>query len=76
MQVKIGPNPAEDQVLVKFPDNSLKTIILFNAAGIEVLKKSPSQKEDLLNIKQFPAGIYLLHIQGKNARSTFKILKH
>ncbi|WP_254411433.1 T9SS type A sorting domain-containing protein [Dyadobacter diqingensis] len=76
IQVVIGPNPAEDQVVVKFPDNALKTIIMLNSAGIEVLKKSTSLKEDFLNIRQFPAGIYLLHIEGKNTRSTFKILKH
>lgn len=75
-QVVVAPNPAQDLIVVKFPDVSLKNIILLNTAGIPVLKKSSSLKEDFLDIRQFPAGIYLLHVEGKNTRSTFKILKH
>lgn len=74
-RVTVAPNPADNRLLIKFPDAAERTIRLVNAGGVPMLFKRSSLLEDELNISQLPAGIYVLSIEGKNFKSAHKIIK-
>lgn len=73
--VSIAPNPVADDLIVKFADTSDKVIRLVNAAGISILTKSSSLKEETIKISHLPSGIYVLSVEGKHFKTAHKIIK-
>ena len=74
-RVIVAPNPVDHRLLIRFPDAAGRTIRLVNAGGIPMLTKHSVAMEDELNISQLPSGIYVLSVEGKNFKSTHKIIK-
>jgi hypothetical protein len=76
LSVHVAPNPVSEDMVVGFTDTSEKTMRLVNAAGITILSKSSSVKEEIINLGHLPSGIYVLSIVGKNFKTAHKIIKH
>jgi len=71
----IYPNPAKDNINIKFKDNSKKTIQLFDITGKIVIEQIISNDTFLqLNTTTFENGIFFLNITSNNNSITKKII--
>ncbi|MBF9141301.1 T9SS type A sorting domain-containing protein [Hymenobacter properus] len=76
-----APNPVESLLTVFMPADLQEAVqlSLSDASGKVLLTQSPQlhQLEQQLNLVDFAAGVYFLHVRGKrgNALQTFKIIK-
>ncbi len=76
-KVTVAPNPAQEMLHVTF-DNAaaLKQINLYDLNG-RVLRHLVSRKTaEEINIAALQSGIYILVVESKGRKSTFKIVKH
>ncbi|MCE7060940.1 T9SS type A sorting domain-containing protein [Dyadobacter sp. CY343] len=75
-KVTVAPNPAQEVLNVTFENAAaLKKIILYDLNG-RVLRQSESRKAaEELNIAALQSGIYVLMVESKGRKSTFKIVK-
>jgi enterochelin esterase-like enzyme len=72
--VKIYPNPTRSMLTVENPDgNSERNIRIFDITGREVL--TAKTKSNNIDVSHLPAGIYFVHIQGKEF-SVVKFIKY
>ncbi|TVQ16514.1 MAG: T9SS C-terminal target domain-containing protein [Bacteroidetes bacterium] len=56
----IFPNPATENIVVRFPQIQQGDVIVTDLNGREVFIRSMNDKELEINVSQFPAGIYIL----------------
>lgn len=76
-QVMLYPNPAKDFVNIRF-NAAGKTVLInvFNSAGRSVKMFSATAAENIqLNVSNFAAGTYLLHISDGEKTITAKLIK-
>lgn len=76
-QFVLFPNPANAQVQLSLSDNAgAAQIIVMNALGQVVISKMLSAKENTLtlDVKQLPAGAYLVNVKTAQGESTKKLL--
>lgn len=74
--ISIYPNPSSSHLNIKTQNGSISSIKIFNMLGN--LNCEFSEKNDsrfILNIEDYPAGIYFLEIQTKNETYAKKFLK-
>jgi len=69
----IYPNPARDQVTVRYPDifnQRDREVIIWNALGTEVkrLYRPPGQEEVPIDISGFPSGLYIAVLQSEEKK--------
>lgn len=74
-QVIVAPNPVQDILTVKSENGDDKTIQLISQSGAVVRILKTRQHEERLDIRNLPSGIYLLHIDAKGRKATFKVIK-
>jgi hypothetical protein len=74
-QVVVAPNPAHDILTVKSGSSDEKTIQLISQSGSAVRTIKTRQREETLDIRSLSPGIYLLHVNTKNKKATFKVIK-
>ncbi|WP_426294501.1 T9SS type A sorting domain-containing protein [Dyadobacter endophyticus] len=68
--VSLVPNPASDQFHVGAPDwGNISRIRITNLAGMEVYDSGNDAKQDI-DVRQFPAGMYIVEIVRKNGIAT------
>lgn len=70
-KIKIYPNPAADVIRID-PSNDLKGISIYDMSGNKYQVKA---ENGTVNIKNLPAGIYLIHILTKERNFTEKFTK-
>ena len=77
----INPNPVQQTAILHgmVSDNAFPLqLSCTNAAGKTIWQQTLKQPEDLplsLDFSRQPAGVYLLHIKGKDARQSLKVVK-
>lgn len=74
-EISLGPNPTDGLVTLRFETNTKRKLTLYNLTGIPVWIQSNSEKEKVLNMEQYPSGIYLLKIENKERVQIFRIVK-
>lgn len=72
-KIKIYPNPTSDILTISNPIGD--RIEIFDIAGKLVLFASVSEQEQTLGTHDLSAGVYLVKMQEKNIRVTYKIIK-
>ena len=76
-QFVLSPNPVTENLTIEGPLSSVKTIVLYNLLGQEVLRLSPQgggQRVVFPEVAKLPSGIYFLHLQTRNGASVQKIV--
>jgi uncharacterized repeat protein (TIGR01451 family) len=73
--VSVFPNPADEVVNVRIKGNGWTEAVLSNAVGQVVLLQSLGNGNNMLNVAQLPAGIYLLNVRGSEGSTSMKIEK-
>lgn len=74
--LQIYPNPASNNITINLPKKT-SVLSIYNYAGQLVEQKTLGNNEQIiqLNVADFPSGIYLLQVQGKDAIHFKKIVK-
>jgi len=75
--IKIYPNPVSDHVVINIPE-IFKNIYLtvHNASGMEVLNRTLSNTNTILDLSHFPDNVYYFKFQIFGTTVTKKIIKH
>jgi hypothetical protein len=74
--IRIWPNPTKDILNIHLPgDFSEKAILITDLTGREILSHQTAQSRFEINVRNFPAGIYLLRVITRKAQSTQYFIK-
>jgi len=77
--VKIYPNPVTDELTVQFKNpQDVRTTVLFDNMGKSLESKGTHQIREgkvTFIMNSYPAGVYVVKVQGSTYLSTFKVLK-
>jgi len=76
-EMKIYPNPVENEVSVNFDSGRYHTIELLNLTGVSLQKFGipVNNNSATLNLAQLPKGTYIIMLKGNSGSVTKKILK-
>jgi hypothetical protein len=75
--VLIFPNPVTSKFTVYFNGNfSVEAMEVYDMTGKCILKRSPINAKEEIDISAEPAGIYFLQARAKNAALSLKIIKN
>ncbi len=72
----IYPNPATETLSLFFPNEHCHVLELFNASGHRMLSQPVSSEKLILNVSDFPQGIYLLRCVGEGKDLYEKVFIH
>jgi hypothetical protein len=75
IDAKVYPNPVTSNFSVDLPGDDTRSIKLFNSFGQKVLQLDDVKGNLNIDLSVFEAGFYYLHVQGKSAYLTEKIIK-
>src|SRR6185436_12187755 len=68
MNVQIFPNPAADNLIIRFPELMPVAIgtelIIFNTSGKEIFHKNLTGNPESINVRNYPEGIYFISIKN------------
>ncbi len=73
--IVIYPNPVTNNLLIVFPDAKSRILTMNNMGGKRMLNYTTYRNEELINMQQFPKGIYSLIIRNGELISILKIVK-
>jgi hypothetical protein len=76
--LSVYPNPVTDDLLLNITGDRVDNFgySLYDFSGKILLSAKPAKQPEVIGMGNFPAGIYLLKVTGKNESSqTFKIVK-
>lgn len=73
----IYPNPATDQVNIKFPAGKsfFATVTFKSSSGIKLFEKKMEAGDAVVDIANLPAGLYFIEISSADYRKVFKLVK-
>lgn len=74
-QISVGPNPTYGLITVRFETNLARKLTLYNLSGVPVWMQSNSEKETVLDMEQYPSGMYLLKLEQKGKSQILRIVK-
>ncbi|KFF15718.1 S8 family serine peptidase [Chryseobacterium sp. JM1] len=76
-QLKVYPNPAQDQINVRLTVKGEKASVIriYDASGKQVLIQSAVNGENIINISRIPAGAYILSVDSDSQKLSQKFIK-
>ena len=72
--VSVYPNPAHELFTVSGLEFSVEEMKMYNSLGEKVFSTAVNSKQQTVNCKQFPSGIYFLKLSNKTDSFTQKII--
>ncbi len=74
--IKIYPDPVESYLTVK-SDKNISRLTVLTLTGQKVIEKHLLNSNDILiDVKDLPSGIYVLHLKGKDFEKSINFIKH
>ncbi|WAC10284.1 T9SS type A sorting domain-containing protein [Dyadobacter pollutisoli] len=73
--IVIAPNPTQDFLQVKFESGSSRNIVLYNLSGTNLHQRVSRGTVENIDLRHLSSGIYILHIESKGQRASYKIIK-
>jgi hypothetical protein len=73
--ILIYPNPTRGELIVKSEELKVENIEIYDVVGKKLLTLN-SQLLTQIDLRQFPAGVYFIHIQTTTGTITQKIIKN
>lgn len=76
-RIEVWPNPAEEFIIVTFPENSTpRTTITISDISGKILLSANSfmEKEMALNVQSIKPGLYFVHVQNQEISSVKKLI--
>lgn len=74
-QLKVFPNPVQDYLNISF-DKNIISVVVYNAAGQEVLVKAINSNKGAVDFSALPSGVYMVKVNTVNdIIRTVKVIK-
>lgn len=73
--LKVYPNPSKNNVNI-ISDDVITAITVTNISGQKLLETNTSSNHVLLDLKEYPDGIYFVNVQSEQKSKTVKIIKN
>ncbi|WP_221390360.1 T9SS type A sorting domain-containing protein [Dyadobacter sp. NIV53] len=74
-KMSVAPNPTQDYILLRFESVSPRHYTLYNLQGISIQNRPIREKEEQIDIRNIPSGIYILQVEEAKMKTAFKIIK-
>ena len=74
LESEIYPNPV-DNILIINAEDDIQHISIYNILSVKVMEMAINNKEAVIDLSELTEGMYMIEIQGKNARSIKKFTK-
>ena len=74
--IEIFPNPATDQLQIRYHTEQLTGITITNSIGQLMLQQPIHNELTTLNVKELPAGIYIITLNRKAGNTIHKFVKN
>lgn len=65
-KVSVSPVPMTDKLNLNFENEAARTILIFDAAGKQVVHENVTAKSPIVNTATLPSGVYILQILESN----------
>ncbi|MEZ5030706.1 MAG: T9SS type A sorting domain-containing protein [Saprospiraceae bacterium] len=76
-QVTLQPNPVQDYLHIQVSDDHLiQTLEVFNNLGLKMPVHSPSYEKNMIDVSNYPSGIYHLKLSTKSSTYTKVFIKN
>ncbi len=75
LDMEVYPNPTSEQITVRFVDFDGASVSIYNNAGQLLYTKSLSEEETLIDVQDYPRGIYHIHVTYNGRCRTRKLVK-
>lgn len=73
--ILVYPNPVTNNLNIVFPDAKSRILTFNNITGKFMLEYQTNKKEEIINMQQFPMGVYPLTIKDGSISNVIKIIK-
>ncbi len=73
-EVRMYPNPARDTFNIKSSNKEIKTISIFNILGKQVMSLHPNSLTTIVDVSNFPSGIYIAKISTLSGFGSIKLV--
>lgn len=70
------PNPTTDWLQIQWPEEEVATVSCWNTQGKMVMLHILNRKNPTLDMRQLPAGHYMLHVRTRQKTHTGWLVKH
>lgn len=70
----VYPNPAQDFIKIRFPENKIASVSVFNTNGQQKLNKILYNKNNTLETGRLGTGLYFIRIETDGRTITEKII--
>jgi uncharacterized protein (TIGR02145 family) len=74
-QFNIYPNPANDWIIINLEKSTETELSIYESGGKLVLRKQLNQPGTVINIENFPEGIYIVTIKNSEGIMQIKLIK-
>ncbi|MNL63431.1 hypothetical protein D3C87_1875690 [compost metagenome] len=74
-QMSVGPNPASGMVTIRFKTSVRRNLFLYNMSGAQIWTKTSSGSEEVIDMSQYPSGIYLFKAEHNGKLQLFRVLR-
>lgn len=72
----IYPNPSKDSVTLSSKNKNLKTVVLFDILGNQILLLQPNSRATTINVSDLASGIYIAKIETEAGFGSLKLIKN
>lgn len=73
--VSIGPNPASESLSVRVDGGNAWKLEILSGLGVCVKSFDVSSEETIIDLREFPAGLYILRLSVQNAQIERRLLR-
>lgn len=74
LESEIYPNPVDNMLIINAEDD-IQHISIYNILSVKVMEMAINNKEAVIDLSNLSEGMYMIEIQGKNAKSIKKFTK-
>lgn len=73
-KLQVFPNPTDDILIVELPDRGVKSVVLYDLKGMVITENNynSSQSSTVLNLRNIPAGMYLIHVEDYDGKQCYR----
>jgi hypothetical protein len=74
-RIEIGPNPATEFITIRTTGKHFQSVEIFSITGSKVFSGTISDNAIVVNVKNFPAGIYFVSLSGAAGKEIRKFIR-